>query len=270
VTEQLAFWSWLEGGAGSGGGVVPAVPEVTGPRVRLLEEKVALGVGLPVRLVVTNNRHTLVSWRPVHGGQAGYVVRVHRMFLEAPDPVALSLGRYVARGDREDGRVLDAYMEGHVAWVTRRRRALCPPRGRVHDLSPIQAGLNATEFGGTLQARIGWGEPGMPRRRHRTTMQLGCHDALAGTISIHPALDQAFVPAWFVTSVVFHEMLHEAIPATRVGDRRSIHPPAFRARLEQFPLTAPAREWERRNLDLLLAYRPRPRGASVPGPPHPP
>ena len=270
MAEQLSLWAWVESGSPGadpacalfgprhGAPAAPKARPVLAPpsRARELEEKVAAGVGLPVRLVVTDNRHTLVSWRPIPGGRAGYVVRVHHMFLEAPEAVALSLGRYVAGGRRDDGRVLDAYMERHQGLVTRERRPLAPPRGRFHDLARLQAHLNRAEFDGRLQARIGWGEPGMPRRRRRTTMQLGSFDALAGTIAVHPALDQAFVPEFFVTAVVFHEMLHEAVPATRVGDRRYVHTRDFRSREAAFPLTAPARAWERANLDGLMAFEP--------------
>src|SRR5438128_1381886 len=106
-------------------------------RTRTLQERVSLGAGLPVRLVVTDNRHTLLSWRPLQDGN-GYAVRVHHMFLDAPESVALSLGRYVASPRRRsDGRVLDEFIDAQRHLVTRDRRPLVPPEGRHHDLQRI-------------------------------------------------------------------------------------------------------------------------------------
>ena len=51
------------------------------------------------------------------------------------------------------------------------------------------------------------------------------------TILIHPALDRAEVPRYFVELVVFHEMLHQAVPQERSETgRRNIHSDEFRRR----------------------------------------
>ena len=81
------------------------------------------------------------------------------------------------------------------------------------------------------------------------------HDARV--IKIHPALDREEVPAFFVAFVIFHEMLHQAVPPRMIGGRRVAHSPEFR-RLEQaYPDYDRSIAWERKNLHLLL-------GASVP------
>ncbi|MEW5855083.1 MAG: hypothetical protein AB2A00_40275 [Myxococcota bacterium] len=231
-------------------------PEQPISRTRALQQLVAVGAGLPVRLVVTDNRHTLLSWRPADDTD-GYVVRVHHMFLDAPAEVGLAMGRYVANPRRgADGRVIDQFIAEQRHLVTRDRRTLAPPVGRYHDLQSLYDQLNDEEFNGCVDARIGWGEPGSPRRRARRTIQLGSFDPEDRTIVIHPALDQDFVPSFFVASVVFHEMLHEQVPATQAGDRRCVHSAAFRARENAFPLTARALQWEKDNVDRLLKYRP--------------
>lgn len=226
------------------------------PRTRWLELAVAQAAGLPVRLIITDNRHTLLSWRAQEHPEEGVIIRAHHMFLDAPQDVAVALGRYVANPRRHlDGALLDRFMAARRHLVTRDRRPLGTPQGRFHDLARIFQHLNDTEFDGTVQARIGWGEPGSPRRRRRRSIQLGCYDPESSTIVIHPALDQAFVPEFFVTAVVFHEMLHQQIPAKQDAGRRCIHSRQFKVREERFPLTAAARTWERAHVDQLLAYR---------------
>jgi hypothetical protein len=208
-------------------------------------------------VVVTDNRHTLLSWRHGGPGEAPLVLRMHHMFLDAADDVALALGRWMS-GPRKavTDQLIDGYLASHRHLITRERRPLAPPAGTHHDLQAIFATLNAREFGHSVRATIGWGEPGSPRRHQRRTIQLGCFEPESRVIVIHPALDQPFVPNAFLQSVVFHEMLHEQIPAREDRERRCVHTPAFKHREELFPLTARARVWLSVNLDRLLAWRP--------------
>jgi hypothetical protein len=81
------------------------------------------------------------------------------------------------------------------------------------------------------------------------------HDQML--IRIHPALDDPRVPRHFVELVVFHEMLHQAIPPVNGRDgRRIVHGRDFRARERLFPGYGRARAWEKQNLHLLLRHRP--------------
>jgi len=75
-------------------------------------------------------------------------------------------------------------------------------------------------------------------------------------IRIHPALDDARVPRYFVEMVVFHEMLHQIHPpAVDAVGRRIVHGPDFRAAERRFPGYLRARAWEKAHLHLLLRQR---------------
>jgi hypothetical protein len=123
--------------------------------------------------------------------------------------------------------------------------------GEVHDLQALYDALNDRYFGGTVDARIGWGRGSKGTRRRSIRMGAYYHDT--ATILIHPALDRAEVPRYFVELVVYHEMLHQAVPQQRTeSGRRCIHSVEFRARERLFHDFERAREWESRHLALLL------------------
>ena len=213
-------------------------------------------VGERVRLVVHDNRSTMVSFRRV-SGMLHY--RVHHMFLDAPREVVHALavfagpGRGMAARRRDAGGRIDAYVREHRARIGEPRPARIEPRGRIHDLGAIFRRLNEEHFGGAVEARITWGpNRGGPRRR---TIKTGVYVQDARLIRIHPALDRPEVPELYVAAVVFHEMLHQVVPAVERNGRRVVHGAEFRRRERAYPDHARARAWEEAHLDLLLSHR---------------
>ena len=71
-------------------------------------------------------------------------------------------------------------------------------------------------------------------------------------IRIHPVLDQAWVPRFFVEAVVFHEMLHHDMPAVVENGRHHFHTEAFRRRERSFEYYSMAQRWEKQNFSRLL------------------
>ncbi len=208
----------------------------------------------PVRLTVHDNRSTMVSFRR-RPGVVHY--RVHHMFLEAPEDVIRALAAFAgqARGRaarrRAAGSRIDAYVRTHRGRIAPPRPARVDPRGRHHDLQAIFDRVNAEHFGGAVAARIGWGTwRGGARRR---TIKTGVYVQDARLIRIHPTLDRAQVPEFYVAAVVFHEMLHQVIPAVDVNGRRVVHGREFRVRERAYPDHGRAKAWEDANLPLLLS-----------------
>ncbi|MBM4379989.1 MAG: hypothetical protein FJ086_11950 [Deltaproteobacteria bacterium] len=209
-------------------------------------------LGATVRLAVTDNRSTMVSFRR---NPSGLQLRLHHMFLDAPPHVVEALADYAGRGRRKAGAVLDGYIrerDGHIRRVRTRDERL-QPLGRCFDLRELYARVNAAHFGGAVQASIGWART--PARRRRRTIRLGVYEHASREIRIHPALDDPRVPAWFVEFVVFHEMLHQLFPSPAGAGRRQHHPRAFRERERTFPLYEAALAWEKENLPWLLRAR---------------
>jgi len=221
-----------------------------------LADSISSLVGEQVRLVVHDNRSTMVSFRRM-SGLLHY--RVHHMFLDAPREVVSALaafagpGRGVAARRRDAGGRIDAYVRQHRARIGAPRPSRLKSRGSVHDLQAIFDRLNAEYFEGRVEARIGWG----PNRggRRRRTIKTGVYVQDARLIRIHAALDRREVPELYVAAVVFHEMLHQVVPAVERNGRRLVHGAEFRRRERAYPDHDAAKQWEEANLQLLLAHR---------------
>lgn len=207
-----------------------------------------------VRLTVHDNSSTMVSFRR-RGGEVHY--RVHHMFLEAPTEVVGALAAFAggARGAAARRRTassrIDAYVRSHRTCIAAPRADRLQPLGRAHDLQTLFNRLNAAHFEGAIEARIGWGPVRAGRRRR--TVKTGVYVQDARIIRIHPTLDRPEVPEFYVAAVVFHEMLHQAVPAREVNGRRIVHGADFRSCERAYPDHARAKAWEERNLSLLLS-----------------
>jgi hypothetical protein len=207
-----------------------------------------------VRLTIHDNRSTMVSFRR-NPGEVHY--RVHHMFLDAPHEVVRALAQFAgprrgaAARRRDAGTRIDAFVRTNRTRIAVPRADRLVARGRVHDLQALFDRLNEQHFGGNIEARIGWGPVRLGRRRR--TVKTGVYVQDARIIRIHPTLDRPAVPEFYVAAVVFHEMLHQAVPAREVNGRRIVHGAEFRRRERAYPDHARARAWEERNLSLLLS-----------------
>jgi hypothetical protein len=217
-----------------------------------LERKLRVAFPGPVILSITDNRHSIIT----HRVQKGVLhARVHHMFLDAPATVVDALVRYVTRGDRDASATLGDHIDDNGFRLARRKRsAPLVSRGKHHDLLELFEGINDRYFGGGINAVITWGK--RPTRKTRgvpqKTIKLGSYSAVDRLIRIHPALDQKWVPRYFVAYIVYHEMLHHVIPGSRGLGRVNLHPPEFKEREKQFRYFERALQWERRRVARLL------------------
>jgi hypothetical protein len=206
--------------------------------------------GRPLRLTLTENRSVLLSFRRESGAVH---LRLHHMFLHAP----IGVVRAVARGLRRTSRSADGevrrFMNENLHRVRRVPRTLPPllTRGRVYDLMQVYEGLNTRFFGGALRVPLTWGR-GSGRAR-RGGLTFGSYDPVLGLIRIHPVLDRREVPAYFLESVVYHEMLHHHLGGVPDSAGRTVyHSRAFREAEARYPGHRDALAWEKENLPHLL------------------
>jgi hypothetical protein len=227
-----------------------------------LERRLRAASTGPVILSITDNRHSIIT----HRVQRGILhARVHHMFLDAPAPVVDALVRYVTKGDRESSALLSDYIDGNGSRLARRKRnAPLVSKGKHHDLLRLFEEINERYFDGAVNAVITWGKAStrpsrvsrLSRRarklKPRKTIKLGSYSAVDRMVRVHPALDQKWVPRYFVAYIVYHEMLHHVIPASRGLGRVNFHPPEFRERERDFRHYERSMEWEKRHVGRLL------------------
>src|SRR5262245_56985156 len=217
---------------------------------RHLEAALSREAGRPLALTLTENRSVLLSFRRKPGRVE---LRLHRMFLHAPTTVVQALARSLRRTSRSADGEVRRFMNDNLHRVRRTRRGFPPLQsgGRVHDLRAVYARLNERFFAGRLRVPITWGR-GSGRAR-RGGLTFGSYDPVLGLIRIHPVLDRREVPAYFLESVVYHEMLHHHLGGVpdRAG-RTVYHSRAFRQAEVLYPGYREALAWEKENLPQLL------------------
>jgi hypothetical protein len=218
------------------------------PRAAELAHQLSALLKFPVHLTLTDNRATLVSFRRL---PEELRLRVHHLFLDAPEDVVRAIAAFVVRGDTRAQALLEEYTREKKERVRRTRRPGAPlkARGQCFDLRAIYERLNTTHFQGRIQADIGWAR--RPGRKQRKTIRLGTYDDRLREIRLHPALDQPHVPAFVVDAIVFHAMLHQLFPE-EPGSCPSSHSPEFLERERAFPLLDAALRWQHEHLRALL------------------
>lgn len=217
-----------------------------------LERKLELAAGCAVHLAVTDNRQRMITQTKE---RALLRVRVHMMFLDAPERVQDGLVDYVLGDSRRASQIVGDYIEknGHRIRASRRVRGPLVMRGRVHDLAAILARVNETYFGGTVtDVLIKWGRRTRAPTRSRATIKLGSYSAEERLIRVHPVLDRKWVPHYFVSYIVHHELVHHVVPPLRISGRALVHSPEFLRREREFRHYERAIAWEEAHIGRLL------------------
>lgn len=209
-----------------------------------------------VAVTLTDNRYTMISVRRL-AKEKRYEVRLHHMFADADPVITRALAHYITDNDAEASRVLGDFIDqnsGHVRGRARRQPTqVIFTAGENHDLREIYDDLNARYFDNKIDAAITWGQrTGRPRRRN--SIKMGSYSVEDRLIRIHRSLDRAFVPRFFVTWIVFHEMLHQVHDIRVKNGRREFHSKEFLADEAMYEHFDDAKTWERRHLDALLTY----------------
>jgi hypothetical protein len=127
-------------------------------------------------------------------------------------------------------------------------------RGRKH-LDPIGAHRSLLESYLRVLTQTGLALPDPPRLSWSKTAsrsRFGHQDEAHDCIVLSRVLDDPKVPEFVLDFVVYHELLHIAIPPRRgSGSRMIMHPREFRAAERRFPLWKEAETW----LDKLARRR---------------
>jgi len=216
-----------------------------------LSRRMTMKLGWPVEVKFTDNSSVMISYTRKDGRPME--LRLHRMFRDADDRVINAIAGYVRGRDRECSAELNRFIKSRRHMVKKpkpRPVGKLTTRGEHHDLADIFNRLNRDYFSNKLDVAVTWGRKnGRKPRRH---IRLGSYSYENKLIRIHPALDRSWVPAYFVESVVYHEMLHAWFEVGKRNGRSMYHTPAFRRRERMHPHFEKAHRWERENIHRLL------------------
>ncbi|MFB3066930.1 MAG: hypothetical protein ACE10D_10510 [Planctomycetota bacterium] len=188
-------------------------------------------------------------------------LRLHRFFAGAPESVRGSLAAWLRSGRRarRASTELDAWIDAQREALPpqKRRRPRLTTAGTHHDLAALATELFATEFSEDFIVRrrpaITWGR--RARSQARRSLTLGSYDPHTHIVRIHPTLDSAKVPEWFVRYLLFHEILHAALEHEPACDgSHRFHGSAFRRREEAYRDYERALRWQNRHLPRLIKH----------------
>jgi hypothetical protein len=123
-------------------------------------------------------------------------------------------------------------------------------RGVKYDLKEVFNSINTVYFSGNIESLVRWGSVGTTTSYQSTrTAQDGRSYHL---ITIAGVYNHPDVPQYAIEAVMYHEMLHIAIPPCKCSDRSIIHGAAFKKKERSFPFFEQWRIWEKTHLHILV------------------
>lgn len=126
--------------------------------------------------------------------------------------------------------------------------------GEHYNLQEIYNQVNAFYFEGRIDVQITWfGSQKRAAMRRRT---LGLYDFNNKLIKIHRLLDHPNFPSYFISYVVYHEMLHHLFPPHQSKrGRRKIHHADFKRHEKKFAEYSLVKEWEKENHQIFFSKK---------------
>jgi hypothetical protein len=191
-------------------------------------------------------------------GRGPILVRMNEHFLKGPRHVLEHLRAYLRTRSGRDWRVVGAFARDiPVPDSVAERLPRLASRGRVYDLARIAAEVNRIFFRGRVRCVVGWGRGGGRSRRGQRWIRFGSWQKATRSIRIHPLLDDRRVPEAFVRYIIFHEMLHAAVPTRKEAGRLLMHPKEYRVLERSFPGFADMKQTAREVVRAVLGGRSR-------------
>lgn len=176
-----------------------------------IQEELESIAGKRLKLKINDNRSTMLSvkWEP-----DCTKVSMHRMFLSAPQNIMQELACYLRQESNNISPKVKAFIEDNLKKLDYSHTLdmeKLEHKGDVYNLQEIYNEINAEYFQSKLNLYITWFGKANQRNRSRITFGL-YHDPLK-LIKIHRMLDSLTFPYYFISYVIYHEMLHYVCPA---------------------------------------------------------
>ncbi len=235
-------------------------PPHSGHTAEQLGAFLSRGLGARVQVVLGRSRRTPIRSETQHIGLVvSHRLVLHRFFSGASQATLDDLLAWMRTGRRARAAcsALDAF-------IAERLEAERPPPARptaqrlagdVHHLGELAEVLKSEPSAtclGTLDPwpAITWGR--WPNRAPRRSLQLGSYDPERHLVRLHPVLDRVDVPAWFLRSVLHHELVHAYLEGGQRSAPSRVHGPEFRALERAYADHELSEAWLEERLGALL------------------
>lgn len=218
----------------------------------VLQEKIKIHSGNKLKLKINDNRSTMLSvrWEP-----DCTKVSLHRIFLQAPCNVMEELSCYLAKGPSQLPKTVKAFIDVSLKkldYTHQLDHSKLYSQGNVYNLKEIFNEINTEYFEGKVKLNITWF--GKPNQRCRSRVTVGLYEDSLKLIKISKLLDSSLFPHYFISYVVYHEMLHHVCPSY-VDERglRRIHSKEFKQREALHRHYNLSQDFVRKNQNYLFA-----------------
>ena len=126
------------------------------------------------------------------------------------------------------------------------RTIILRTEGTHYHLKEIYARINQQYFEGKLDLHITWFNP--KKSRYQRRIVLGSYHRDKKLVKINRILDQPDIPDYYISFIVYHEMLHHvAPPILQKFRRRQIHHRQFKDLEKQFQEFALVKEFRKKS-----------------------
>jgi hypothetical protein len=205
-----------------------------------------------VDLILKDNRSTFLHI--TENKKSCIKLLIHRLFLFGPEKICESLARYVINNEKKSLITLKKFAQRYFLQKdysnTLNKKKLFF-EGKFYDLKKIYERLNLRYFQNKADLHITWFL--QPSYKNWTHFTLGSYTDSIKLIRINQLLDDPFIPPYFLSYIIYHEIMHAIIPVT-INDngKRNVHSKIFKEKEKEFLYYKNAINWEKEYLSQFL------------------
>lgn len=209
-----------------------------------VKQKLAGRLGHEFELIINENRSDMLSILDKKDKWAK--LSMHKMFLRAPEKVINAVATYVKEQDSSAFAVIRSFIHDNLPRFDYSHR-LDPRKlyacGKVYHLQEIYDRINREYFNNRVKLWITWFDR-LPKK-NCSHIVFGQYFEALKLIKINKMLDDRDFPKYFISYVVYHEMLHHIVPSyiDEKGVAR-VHGKEFKEREMLFKDYHRAKAWE--------------------------
>lgn len=187
-----------------------------------------------VLLKIKDNRSTFLSSKSSFGE---IKIFLHKAFLDAPFYILISLREYLLKNRKGALLKIKIFMENYFQekdYSSDLDKDKLETIGKKYNLKEILDLLNKKYFKSSIDdINISWFKK--PSYKKKESVTFGSYDKSLKLIKVNKLLDDEFFPEYFVSYVVFHELLHSKYPIIYdKRGRRKIHYKEFKEAEAEF------------------------------------